>query len=341
MVEFASWQLPVQYSGIKEEHNAVRQSAGLFDIGHMGQIETDNEEAVQSLTTNDISNIPEGKAQYTFMCEDDGGIVDDLIIYRMNGRLMIVSNGANSLNVYERVREAAPDARLFYGERTAVALQGPDAQKVLSRITDHDLGLLKFRNIAEIKVSGKTCLVSRSGYSGEDGFELFLKEEHGPMVWTALLENGAVACGLGARDTLRIEAGLPLYGHELTLDTTPVEAGFARFVAPGKGSFKGSAALSAQISGGITKKLFGFKVDGKGIPRQGYQLKEGSRQCGYVTSGTLSPTLGIPIGLGYKTFSAKTEAGTEVTADGMTVDIRGTEYPLVRSGLPFYKRKKL
>lgn len=334
IVDFAGWLLPVQYKSIIEEHKAVRAKAGVFDIGHMGQIISKDTDALQYLTANDVSTLDVFRGQYSFMCNEKGGVIDDLIIYRMEDSYFVVANAVNAHSVFSRISKKDRDAKLLYQEMTAIALQGPDSFALMKNLSKGDLSELKHRQIKRTSVSGRDCLISRSGYSGEDGFEIFLKNKDCPFVWSEIVKNGAIPCGLGSRDTLRIEAGLPLYGHEIDEDTTPFEAGYIKTVKMEKTKFSGKEALLRQQKDGLPKHLIGFEVIGKAIPRQGYKIFEGDKESGYVTSGTFSPCLDRPIGMGYI-------QGPLAEQGELSVEVRGNRHAIREVRLPFYRRKPL
>lgn len=336
LVDFAGWLMPVQFKGIIEEHNSVRQSAGIFDIGHMGQIEVFDKAALQRLTTNDISSLGEWSGQYSFMCNSGGTVIDDLIIYRLPDRYFVISNAVNSKKVFEIINRLDPRAKILYDRNTAVAVQGPLAVGRLGRILDVDLERLKHREIVPVRIFGSyDGLASRSGYSGEDGIELFFDKGPAAELWEKLISEGMVPCGLGSRDTLRIEAALPLYGHEIDENTTPLDAGFERFIKFEKGDFNGKEALIAQKRRGASKKLVGLELSARAVPRQGHEIFDGTRKIGDVTSGTFSPTLKRPIGMAYLSFE---EYGEPILP---RVLIRDNYFEAAFTGLPFYRRSKV
>ncbi len=366
LVEFAGWEMPVQYSGILEEHRAVRQRAGVFDLSHMGELHVQGPEAGEALAYALVTDPPAlavGRAHYSMICAPEGGVIDDLIVYRLAPEhFMIVANAGNAPLVAEELgaRIGGFDAALDDASlRTSlVAIQGPLAMSVLAPLTDVDLSSLRYYAIAEGHVAGHEALVARTGYTGEDGFECFVAWGEGTDVFEALLEAGApqgvVPVGLGARDTLRLEAGMPLYGNELTRETTPFDAGLGRVVKFGKpGDFVGRAALQAAQERGRTKALVGLVVRGRGIARHGYPVFGGSgvgsregavpgagtadaststAAVGSVTSGTQSPTLGEAIAMAYVP-PTHADAGTM-----LEVAIRETRVPVEVVALPFYRR---
>ncbi|MGB9879465.1 MAG: glycine cleavage system aminomethyltransferase GcvT, partial [Anaerolineae bacterium] len=305
MVEFGGWSLPVQFSGIKEEHLAVRSAAGLFDVSHMGEITLDGPDALalaQKVTCNDLSKGFPGRVIYSPMCNERGGVVDDILVcFREDGGLMLVVNASNTDKDFEWITRQAPGMKvrvtnisLEVGE---LALQGPNSGAILQRLTSFDLSGLKYYRMKEnVDVGGIKCTISRTGYTGEDGFELYCRPEDAPPLWEAIMDAGddlgLVPCGLGARDTLRFEAGMPLYGHELDDERTPVEAGLERFVSfsESKGDYIGRDALYRQKVEGPAMRLVGFEMVDRGVPRNGYPVTDGVRKVGYVTSGTYCPS---------------------------------------------------
>lgn len=346
-IDFGGWDLPVQFSSIKEEHEAVRTRAGLFDVSHMGEVEVRGEDSLaflQKIATNDVALIKDGGAQYTAMCYEDGGTVDDILIYKKadNNYLLVV----NASNIEKDVEWLLSN---IFGDVTVknisddiaqLALQGPLAEKVLQTLTETDLSEIKFFKFKEaVKVDGFETLISRTGYTGEDGFEIYCASEDATSLWEKILEagkeDGVVPCGLGARDTLRFEANLPLYGQELSKDITPIEAGIGFAVKPNKDAdFNGKAVLKDQKENGPARKLVGIELIEKGIPRHGYEVFVGEEQVGVVTTGTQSPTLKKNIGVALLKTEC-TELGTEVE-----VQIRKKRLKAVVVATPFYKRPK-
>ncbi|HEY7024516.1 MAG TPA: glycine cleavage system aminomethyltransferase GcvT [Candidatus Limnocylindrales bacterium] len=347
LIDFAGWEMPVQYSSILEEHKAVRERVGLFDLSHMGEVWVSGSGAAQGLAAALVTDPPrlaEGRAHYSMICAPDGGIIDDLIVYRVAAeRFMVVPNASNREVVVAALRErlAGHDAALDDASlRTSlVAIQGPRAQELLTPNTDVDLTSLKYYAIAEGHAFGLPALIARTGYTGEDGFELFLAWDDALSVWDQALDAGEglgiMPCGLGARDTLRLEAGMPLYGNELGLDTNPYEAGLGRVVKLDKpGDFVGRAALTKVAENGPAKMLVGMTLDGRSIARHGYPVFESNSDdaTGVVTSGAPSPTLGVPIAMAYVP-PADSAVGTMVE-----VAIRAARADAEVVPLPFYKR---
>lgn len=346
-IDFGGWELPVQFSSIKEEHEAVRTKAGLFDVSHMGEVEVSGQDALsflQKMMTNDVADLKPKSALYTAMCYPDGGTVDDLLIYQKSETCyLLVINASNIEKDIAWLKEHAKgDVTLTNqsDEISLLAVQGPNAQTVLSKLTECDLASLKpFTFIDGADVAGRQVLLSRTGYTGEDGFEIYCRNEDAVHLFKEILaagENeGLVPCGLGARDTLRFEAKLALYGQELTKDITPIEAGIGFAVKHKKDSdFFGKSVLSEQKEKGAPRKLVGLEMIEKGIPRHGYAVKKDGVAIGEVTTGTQSPTLKKNIGLALiKTeFS---EIGTEVEVE---IRKKTVKAKIVRT--PFYKRPK-
>jgi aminomethyltransferase len=342
MVDFGGWELPVQYSGILEEHEAVRTNVGIFDVSHMGEITVTGPgalELLQRTTCNDVSKLEDGRAQYNGLLYPNAGFVDDILIYR-NGRedYFVVVNASNTDKDYEWLLESAKDSgaevKNVSADYAQLAIQGPRAQELLQPLTDVDLAPIKYYRFGKGNVDGAPAIVSRTGYTGEDGFEVYVAPEHGPRIMRKLVEAGAKPCGLGARDTLRLEAKMALYGNDIDQSTTPLEADLAWIVKLDKGEFTGRDVLDREKQEGPRRKLVGFEMVDRGIARHGYQIVDGSEEIGVVTSGTHSPTLKKAIGLAYLP-SGKTAPGTE-----FTVLIRGKETRARVVPTPFYKRAK-
>ncbi|MCS1350713.1 glycine cleavage system aminomethyltransferase GcvT [Mechercharimyces sp. CAU 1602] len=341
IVPFAGWELPVRFAGIKDEHEAVRMRAGLFDVSHMGEVEVRGPDAfslVQKLTTNDVSKLEPGKIQYTLMCYPDGGTVDDLLVYQQQKDCyLLVINAANIEKDVEWIeKHAVGDVEInnISDEVAQLALQGPKAQSVLQSLTEIDLDDIRFFRFQEdVVVSGVKALVSRTGYTGEDGFELYLSAQDAPTLWKALMHAGAEPCGLGARDTLRFEARLPLYGNELSPHITPLEVGLGFAVKlKQEDDFIGKESLQRMKDEGLPRKLVGIEMVERGIPRTGYAVFSGEREIGKVTSGTQSPTLKKNVGLALLD-STYADEGNEVE-----VEIRGKRIKATIVATPFYKR---
>ncbi|MFQ5353876.1 MAG: glycine cleavage system aminomethyltransferase GcvT, partial [Thermodesulfobacteriota bacterium] len=306
LVPFAGWEMPVQYSGLMEEHLCVRESCGIFDVSHMGEIEITGPhalKAVQYLGTNDITKVGDGQCQYTLLCYPAGGVVDDCIVYRYSPeRFMICVNASNTEKVFKWFKEVdlsevAPDVTIrdVSEDYCQIALQGPSSAAVLKKLINTGPGSIKGFYFIETELRGRKVLISRTGYTGEDGFEIYSSPHDGPAIWEAVMEAGKeekiLPIGLGARNTLRLEMGYPLYGHELSEDISPVEAGLMRFVGLDKEAFMGHEAIKAQAGEGVEKTLAGFVLEGPGVPRDNYKVKINGAEAGFVTSGTLSPSL--------------------------------------------------
>lgn len=324
LIEFAGWELPVQYEGILEEHEAVRTAAGLFDVSHMGEVEAVGKGAfdfVQNLVTNDISKLENNQVIYTLMCYENGGVVDDLLVYKFDDEhFLLVINAANIDKDYEWMLKSKADYILdlknISAEVSEVALQGPNAQTILQKLTDTNLDEIRFFYFKKnVDVCGVKCLISRTGYTGEDGFEVYASNDEIEKVWenimTAGKEYGLKPAGLGSRDTLRFEAALPLYGNEISKDISPLEAGLGFFVKLTKENFIGKAALVKQKEDGLKRKLIGFEMKDRGIPRHGYEVAADGKNIGFVTTGYYSPTLKKNIGLALVD-SKYSELGSEI-----------------------------
>ncbi len=348
MVEFGGWEMPVQYRGIIEEHQAVRTAAGLFDLGHMGQLEVTGADAAAFLNwvaTNDVGALSPGLAHYSLLCRPDGGVIDDIIIYHLPDRYLVVVNASNTDKDAAWLRDCRaqrPELDVAVRDISAatmmLALQGPRAGAIMQPLNDARLdGLVPF-GCLEATVAGTPTVLSRTGYTGEDGFELYFPVDAAERVWTALLEAGAphglLPIGLGARDTLRLEAKMALYGHELTEEINPYEARLGWAVKLDKGDFIGRAALQAVHGRGPARKLVGFKMVGRGVARGGYPIVEDAAPVGFVTSGTVSPTLGVAIGLGVL------RADLAGVGKPLYVLIRDRPVEAVQVATPFYRRAK-
>ncbi len=310
VVDYAGWMLPVQYAGLTAEHEAVRNNAGLFDVSHMGEVEVRGPQAtdfVQNLVTNDVSVMNENQVIYAMMCYPDGGIVDDLLVYKYtNDYYLLVINAGNVDKDFQWMKDnvGGYDVKLenISADVSELALQGPKAEEILQGLTDTKLAEIEFFYLKRnVKIAGRNALISRTGYTGEDGFEIYLKHEDAEYVWDKILEagkeKGIMPTGLGCRDTLRFEANLPLYGNELSAEITPLEAGFGMFVKLNKPGFIGKDALVKQKAEGLKRKIVGFEMVGPGIPRHGYEVLSNGKNIGFVTTGYNSPTVKKSIGL--------------------------------------------
>lgn len=344
MVAFAGWTLPVRYSDVMAEHRAVRTAAGLFDVSHMGEFlftGSGAEAFLQGLTPNNVAKLRIGRAHYSGLLNERGTYIDDVLIYRLaDDRFLMVVNAANIDADYAWVTgRPHPECTIEdVSDRYALlALQGPAAPAILGRLTDTDLESIRYYRFAEGLVAGRKAIVSRTGYTGEDGFELYVSPADAPTIWEALLaagaDDGLVPAGLGARDTLRLEAGMALYGHEIDADRTPLDAGLDWVVKLAKGPFVGREALVAQReAGGPAERLIGFEIVGKGIAREGCSILAGGEKVGTVTSGTWSPTLEKAIATAYVP-AALAEPGTE-----LAIEVRRKTLDAVVVPLPFYRR---
>jgi aminomethyltransferase len=342
IIDFGGWALPVQYSGILDEHKAVREAAGIFDVSHMGEVTFKGPravEAVQKLVTNDVTQLVDGHAMYTCACRENGGIVDDLIVYRQGAEeILIVVNASNrekDVAWFNEQAGAMCDVDDASDRIALLAVQGPRAVELVQSLSKDPVASLKSFDIAPAEVAGIRIGVARTGYTGEDGFELFVYNENAARLWDAILEAGAGVglkpIGLGARDTLRLEAKLSLYGNDLDEEHTPHEAGLSR-VVKGKG-FIGEAALARQKAEGLSRKLVGFVMKERGTARHGYNIVDGEgKTIGTVTSGSFGPTVAANIGLGYVPV-ALAEPGTR-----LTIDCRGKKAAAEVVSGPFYKR---
>jgi len=347
MVPFAGWRMPLRYGSETAEHQAVRQLAGLFDLSHMGEILVTGPgagEALDYALTGYLSAVTPGRARYTMICAPDGGVLDDLVVYRRSDEeFLVIANAANTGVVFRELVDRAAGFDASVTDATSdfalIAIQGPEAAGILAPLTDLDISVMKYYSGAAGSVADRAAWVARTGYTGEDGFEVYCRPGEAEHVWTALLTAGAPAglipAGLAARDTLRLEAGMPLYGNELGPDVTPFEANLGRVVKFEKpGDFVGRAALASRAAEGPSQVLIGLTVGSRRVPRHGYPvLLDGGVAAGVVTSGAPSPTLGVPIAMAYVSTAS---AG----ASALHVDIRGAAVPATVTELPFYRRRK-
>jgi aminomethyltransferase len=347
MVPFAGWEMPVEYSGITAEHLAVRSHAGLFDVSHMGEIEiagADALAAVQHISSNDASRLQVGQAHYSALTTPQGTFVDDMLVYRFApNHFLLVVNGSNADKdfawIADKVREVGNPAVVNSSDRYAlIAIQGPKALQILQTLTAVDLSAIKYYWFAHGEFAGIRGTVSRTGYTGEDGFEVFVPPAMAPRLWDALMQagqpDGLIPCGLGARDTLRLEAAMRLYGNDIDDTTTVLEADLNWIVGWKKPSFIGHEALRAQKEHGIRRKIVGFAMIDRAIARHGHAVMEGDAQVGYVTSGTQTPFLKKAIGMAYVPLHLAA-AGRE-----LEIDIRGRRAKAIVVELPFYKRPR-
>ncbi|MGW0664404.1 glycine cleavage system aminomethyltransferase GcvT [Streptodolium elevatio] len=348
MTDFAGWRMPLRYGSESAEHRAVREAAGLFDLTHMGEIAVTGPEAARALDhalVGFISKIGVDRARYTMICDADGGILDDLIVYRTGEtEYLVVANASNAPLVAAELTARAAGFDAVVTDRSAdyalLAVQGPHAVAILAPLTDLDLAQVKYYAADRAVVAGVDVLLARTGYTGEDGFELFCAPDDAKRLWTSLAEvgteHGMIPAGLSCRDTLRLEAGMPLYGHELTTSVTPYEANLGRVVRLDKPEdFVGRDALAAREKEGPRATLVGLRSPGRRVPRAGYAVLDPATKqpVGEVTSGAPSPTLGAPIAMAYVPLE-HAEPGTR-----LAIDIRGTAEPVEVVALPFYKRQ--
>ncbi len=345
MVDFGGWDMPVQYAGIIAEHNAVRRAAGVFDVSHMGEIDIRGPEAgrlADFVTTNAVGRLKLGQAHYSGLLYGHGGFVDDILVHKVaEDHYFLCVNAANQEKDFEHIcAHNRFDAEVeFASDRYAqLAVQGPRARDTVQKLTPLDLGLIKYYWFADGEVCGVPARMAHTGYTGEDGFELYVPPEEAVRVWEAVLEAGAEfgiqPCGLGARNTLRLEAKMALYGHEIDASISPLEAGLDWIVKLDKGEFVGREALLKQKQAGIQRKLVGFEMRGRGIARDGYEVLLDGAAAGWVTSGSPSPTLGRNIGLCYLP-AAQAEPGRSIQ-----IVIRNQPVDAVTVETPFYKRGK-
>ena len=345
MVDFGGWDMPVQYSGVIEEHHAVRKSVGLFDVSHMGEIEIRGVEAVQAadfLTTNAVSKLQIGQAQYSGLLYEHGGFVDDVLVHKVAAHhIFICVNASNQEKDFEHIRDLNRFEAVveFSSDKYAqMAVHGPRAQSTLQKLTAIPLPEIRYYWFTDGEVSGAAARIARTGYTGEDGFEVYVAPSDAPRIWNEILqagqEFGIKPCGLGARNTLRLESKMALYGHEIHASITPLEADLARVVKFDKGEFVGRTALLRQKESGVRRKLMGFEMRGRGIARDGYEVFVNGSPAGWVTSGSPSPTLNKNIGLCYLPVEhARIGCAIQIMVRNQPVDAEIVE-------TPFYKRAK-
>jgi aminomethyltransferase len=343
MVDFAGWEMPIQYTSISQEHHAVRKEAGMFDIAHMGRIWFRGPDAVRlldRLLTNHVEKMAPGQVRYSLVCNEDGGILDDVLVYRFEDSCLLVVNGANREKIVDWIGRHREGFDASVEDETLstfmLALQGPRAETILQPQAECDLSAIRYYRTVRTRVFGIDAVVSRTGYTGEDGFEVIVENASAREVWERLLSageaHGLVPCGLGCRDTLRLEAAMPLYGHEMDESTDPLTAGLSFAVKLGKPDFIGKPALESFAAREDLPRRVGLKLEGKRIAREGAAILKGGETIGTVTSGTFSPTLETPIAMGYVS-PEQAEAGTPVE-----IDIRGRTVPAAIVKLPFYRR---
>lgn len=348
MTGFSGWEMPVQFSGIGQEHQAVRTAAGMFDISHMGKFALKGKDVlsqIQTLVPSDLSRLQRGEAQYTVLLNPQGGIIDDLIFYYQgldldgNQQWMIIVNAATTLkdktwfiDHLDRTQISFEDYSL---SKALIAVQGPDAVRHLQGLVDADLSPIKAFGHLEANVLGQPSFLARTGYTGEDGFEVMLDPEVAIELWRSLLASGVTPCGLGARDTLRLEAAMALYGQDIDDTTTPLEAGLGWIVhLDTKGDFIGRSVLEQQKKSGVSKRLVGLQMQGRNIARHGYPVLHDGQEVGIVTSGTLAPTVGCPIALAYVPIALAP------VGQSLEVEIRGKHYGAIVVKRPFYRARK-
>ena len=347
LVEFAGWEMPIQYSNLIEEHNNVRNKVGLFDVSHMGTFKITGEESfsfLQYMIPNDLNRISKGKAIYSQLCNDKGYVIDDLIIYYIDDNLFyMVVNASNVDKDFKWLKDNSNSFNIklenIADSMSVLALQGPLAEKTLQKICNQNLSEIKSFNLIKTEIANTQLIISRTGYTGEDGFELIFDNKYSNEIFNLLFEAGQefgiLPIGLGARDTLRLEANLPLYGHELNEETTPLDAKLSWSVRLNKENFIGKKALENQKEQGLEKVLIGIKGLARIVPREGYPLLFNGEILGKVTSGTFSPTLNYPIALAYVNNKREYKIG-----DILDVEIRGKNHTVEISPLPFYKRNR-
>jgi aminomethyltransferase len=345
IVDFEGWEMPVQYSGLIEEHNAVRTAAGLFDVSHMGEIEVRGPEAlrlVDHVTTNAATRLQNGQAHYSGLLYEHGGFVDDILVHKVaDDSYFLCVNAGNQEKDFEHIRAANKfdcEVEFASAKYAQLALQGPKAMEIGQSLTDVPLAAIKYYWFADGVFAGVNARIARTGYTGEDGLEIYVAPEHAVAVWAAIMAAGAASgikpCGLGARNTLRLESKMALYGHEIGPSITPLDADLGWIVKLDKGEFIGSAALRNQSEKGVTRKLVGFEMKGRGIGRDGYEVLLGGEPAGWVTSGSPAPSLNKNIGLCY--------LPVEHATPGVKIEIVVRNQPVeaVTVETPFYKRPK-
>jgi len=351
MVDFGGWDMPVQYpAGVIEEHMRTRTAAGLFDVSHMGEIWVDGPDAisfVNRLTTNDVNQLVDGQAHYSALTRENGGVVDDLLVYKFaDDKLLLVVNAGTSEKDWDWITSHKTDEDNLHlsnacGDFCQIAIQGPNAVGIVQKLTETDLSAIKYYHFEEGWVDGVECIISRTGYTGEDGFEVYADPRYAIQLWNKILETGnygsdggILPCGLAARNTLRLESAMSLYGHELGDDITPLEANLGWITKLQKGDFIGSDVLARQKESGLTRKLAGFEMTEPGIARDGYDVYIGDEKVGTVTSGSPAPFLKKNIGLAFLPPDFA-NFGQEIR-----IDVRGKQLSAKIVPTPFYKRQK-
>jgi len=345
MVEFGGWDMPVQYTTIVEEHNAVRNSAGLFDIAHMGRLEFEGTEACRFLDwilTNDVTALKPGQVRYSLITNEAGGVLDDVLVYRFDSRYLLVVNASNRETIVDWVQQHLGGFDVQLHDRTLshtmLAIQGPKSAQVMAALDCSDAESLGYYTVRDAVVLDEPAVVSRTGYTGEDGFEIIVANSVAGFLWHRIVEAGESIglqpCGLGCRDTLRLEAAMPLYGHELNTDTDPLTAGLGFAVKLKAADFIGRSALRSIKSEGPEKTRVGLELEGRRIAREGAQIIKSDSAIGTITSGTFSPTLQKSIAMGYVS-QKYAQSGTQ-----LEIDIRGRRHPAIVTDMPFYRRQK-
>jgi aminomethyltransferase len=346
MVDFGGWDMPVQYTSLVEEHLAVRRAVGLFDVSHMGEIDITGPDArglTDYVTTNAVARLKTGQIQYSGLLYEHGGFVDDVLVHKVaDDHYFLCVNASNQEKDFEHIREHArnfaADVRISSDDYAQLAIQGPHGRATLQKLTRVDLAAIKYYWFSDGAVSGTPARIARTGYTGEDGFEIYIDPAEAPRIWREILEAGRefgiVPCGLGARNTLRLEAKMALYGHEIHASITPWEAGLDWMVKLDKGDFVGRAALAKQKQQGVTRQLIGFEMRGRGIGRDGYEVRVDGLPAGWVTSGSPAPALNKNIGLCFLP-AAQAHIGRAIE-----IIIRGQPVAAVTVETPFYKRAK-
>lgn len=342
MVEFAGWEMPVQYEGVRKEHLTVRKSAGLFDVSHMGEIEVRGPDAIkfcQWVTTNDVNKVADFQAQYTLLCNENGGVVDDVIIYKFSDEhFLFCVNASNSDKDFAWIKKEEDKFDVEVLDKSPqysqIAIQGPDSKTILGKSIEQNLDDIKKFRFGLFSWNGFEMIIARTGYTGEEGFEVFLPWDGASALWHSLMESGSEfqikPCGLAARDTLRIEMGYSLYGHEIDEDINPLEAGLERYIKLEGDDFIGRSELKKSLDEGLSNKLVGFELLQRGIPREGYSIFKNGSFLGTVTSGTLSPSLEKSIGLGY--------LNSKANDDTIQIQIRDTFRDAKIVNFPFYNK---
>jgi aminomethyltransferase len=346
MVEFGGFEMPVQYAGILKEHDAVRRRAGLFDLSHMGQFRLEGERVASwadTLTINGVETMKPMQARYNIFCNERGGTRDDTIFYRLpEPRWLLVVNASNAAKMWDVLQDHPEGVRLknLHGENALIAIQGPQSVTMLQPHVDLDLASMKYYFCAEAEVDGVPAVVARTGYTGEDGFEIFVDGAFASNIWNALLRaharEGLEPCGLGARDVLRLEAGMPLYGHELTEEITPLQGGQAWALKLSKPVFTGREALAEQLERDDYPRIAGLAMAGRAPAREGYPVFAGERRVGEIRSGSFGPS----VDGGTNIATALLERDTATVGTGVAVEIRGTRHEATVTAMPFYKRAK-